>query len=50
MDSLMKFYKAKLLSKEDLAQTLRDFQSSNNEMKSKDRDDARVLFDWRTDG
>ena len=44
MDMLMNLYKQKLLSKEDLAQTLRDFQSSNNEMKSKDRDEARAFF------
>jgi len=42
MDTLMMYYKAKAFSKEDLAQTLRSFQSSRNEMKSKDRDDARV--------
>ena len=45
--SLMKLYKDKVLSKEDLTQTLRDFQSSNNEMKSKDRDDARAWFAGR---
>jgi len=37
---MMKMYKLKLLSKEDLAQTLRACQASQNEMKSKDRDDA----------
>jgi len=41
MDSLMEFYKDNSLSKEDLAQTLRAYQASSNEMKSKDRDDAR---------
>lgn len=35
----MKFYKDELLSKEELAQTLRAFQDSSNELKSKDRDD-----------
>ena len=35
----MKFYKDELLSKEELAQTLRAFQASSNELKSKDRDD-----------
>ena len=44
MDALMNMYKDNLLSKEDLAQTLRDFQSSNNEMKSEDRDEARAFF------
>jgi len=53
MNKLMAYYKTNvskdgltqmqtLLTKEDLAQTLRAFQSSNNEMKSKDRDDARA--------
>ena len=40
MNSLMKFYKDKLLSKEELTQTLRAHQTSSNEMKSKDRDEA----------
>lgn len=44
MDNLMKLYKDKSLSKEELTQTLRAFQASTNEMKSKDRDEARVLF------
>ena len=35
-------YKDKILSKVELTQTLRDFQSSQNEMKSKDRDDERM--------
>ena len=43
MDDLMKAYKAKLLSKEELTQTLRAFQTSSNELKSKDRDEARVI-------
>ena len=42
MDNLMKVYKMKELPKEELAQTLRAFQASSNEMKSKDRDDART--------
>ena len=45
MNSLMHMYtmyKDKILSKEELTQTLRDFQSSQNEMKSKDRDDERM--------
>ena len=41
MDTLMKLYKAKVLSKDDLTQILRAFQTSYDEMKSKDRDDAR---------
>jgi len=43
MDSLMSAYGYKLLSKEDLAQTLRAHQASNDLMKSKDRDHARVV-------
>jgi len=42
MDGLMKYYKDKSISKEELAQTLRAFQASSGEMKSKDRDDARA--------
>jgi len=38
MDALMDYYKEKMLSKEDLTQTLRAFQASSNEMKSKPRD------------
>ena len=45
MDQLMKLYKKEFLSKEELAQTLRAYQASSNEMKSKDRDDARVFFE-----
>ena len=41
MDDLMVKYKQKLLSKEDLTQTLRAFQASCNEMKSKDREEAK---------
>jgi len=44
MKDLMKTYKDKLVSKEDLAQTLRSYQASSDEMKSKDRDDARALM------
>ena len=33
-----------ILSKEDLTQTLRAFQNSVDEMKSEDRDDARVFY------
>ena len=40
MATLMEFYKVKLISKEDLTQTLRAHQTSLNEMKSKERDDA----------
>ena len=42
----MAFYKAKLLSKDDLTKTLRAFQASiiSNAMKSKDRDDARAYM------
>ena len=39
---LMEAYKNKLLSKEDLAQTLQAFQVSSNAVKSKDRDDERA--------
>lgn len=44
MDNLMKAYKDNLLSKEELTQTLREFQISNNKMKSKDRDDVRAFM------
>ena len=44
MDDLMKYYKDKLLSKEDLTQTLRAYQASINETKSKEREDAKVIF------
>ena len=47
MNDLMNAYKTynnELLSKEELAQTLRSYQMSSNEMKSKDRDDARVAM------
>ena len=42
MNELMKMYKEKALSKEELIQTLRVFQASSDEMKSKDRCNARV--------
>lgn len=45
MDHLMQLYKAKELSKEELAETLRAYQASINTMKSKDRDDARAFFE-----
>lgn len=41
MNGLMKYYKDGILTKEKLAETLRAFQVSKNEMKSEDRDDAR---------
>ena len=47
MDELMKAYKDKILSKEDLTQTLRTFQISSNEMKSMDRDKARAKREGR---
>jgi len=50
MDSMMDAYKDKELSKEELSQTLRAFQASTNEMKSKDRDDARLLEEARQRG
>ena len=45
MDNLIILYKQKLLSKDELTQTLRACQASNNEMKSTDRDDARAFFE-----
>jgi len=45
MDGLMEAYKAGGIAKEDLTQTLRASQTSKNEMKSKDRDDARTAKD-----
>ena len=44
MDGLMQLYRKKELSKEELTQTLRAYQASINNMKSKDRDEARVYF------
>ena len=43
MDMLMGAYKHKLLPKDDLTITLRAFHASSYEMKSKDRDDARLF-------
>ena len=40
---MMKMYKNGLLSSKDLSLTLHEFQASVNEMKSKDRDDFRVM-------
>lgn len=48
MDKLMKAYKDKNLSKEELAQTLRAFQASCIEMKSKDRDDSKAFSESRS--
>jgi len=45
MDCLMEIYKGKLLSKEQLTQTLRAFQTASNEMKSEDRDEALRMFE-----
>ena len=45
MDSLMNAYKDKLVSKEDLTQTLRACQASQNEMKSIDRDNYVAVRD-----
>jgi len=44
MDILMTKYKQKLLRKEDLTQTLRAYQTSRNEMKSEDRENAARLL------
>ena len=38
----MKLYRVDDVSKDDLTQILRAFQTSENAMKSKDRDDARA--------
>ena len=45
MNGLKEAYKDKELSKEDLAQTLRAFQASRDNTKSKDRDYAQALND-----
>jgi len=45
MDRMMEAYKDKLLSKEDLTQTLREYQTSSNTMKTTDRDNARRFHD-----
>jgi len=44
MDNFMKAFRDELVSKEDLAQTLRAFQTSKDLVKSKDREDVRVLI------
>ena len=44
MDDLMILYKDELLSKDDLAQTLRAYQTSKDLMNSKDREDVRDLI------
>ena len=44
MDCLMRFYKDKVLSKEDLTQTLRAYQASNDITKSNDREEAGAFF------
>jgi len=43
MDALMNLYRDKLLSKDELTQTLRAYQASNDLTKSQERDDAREL-------
>lgn len=48
MGDLMRAYKEKLIAKEELTQTLRAHQTSSNEMKSKDRDEAKS-FNEETD-
>ena len=47
MNGLMLYYRANSLPKDDLTQILRAFQISSNEMKSKDRDDARAFIAGR---
>ena len=42
MDAVMKLYRHNIVSKDYLTQVLRTFQASSNELKSKDRDDARA--------
>lgn len=46
----MMAYKDKLLSKDELTQTLRAFQVSSNEMKSKARENARLMEESRKKG
>ena len=48
MNYLMDTYKRKLVSKEDLAKTLRAYQASTDEMKSEDREDARAFGESRS--
>ena len=50
MDNLMTAYKHEEISKEELTQILRVFQSSSNEMKSKDRDVYRLVEESRKKG
>ena len=50
MDDLMDAYKDELLSKQDLTQALRAFQTSSDEMNSDDRDIARMLEEAYTNG
>jgi len=50
MDILMDKYKEKALSKEDLTLTLRAFQTSNDAMKSNDRENARLIEECRKRG
>ena len=50
MDDLMKVYKENRISKEDLTQTLRAYQASIDDMKSKDRDAARLFEEARKKG
>ena len=45
MDCVFAAYKDNSISKEDLAQTLRAYQTSSNETKSKDRDKVRAMMD-----
>ena len=43
MDALMKFYREKMLSKEELTQTLHAFQAASNETKSREREAALIF-------
>lgn len=44
MAMMMKFYKDKLLSKEELTQILRAHQTSSNELRTNDRDEACAFY------
>ena len=44
MDKLMDAYKNKLLSKEELTQILRAHQTSSNELRTNDRDEACAFY------
>jgi len=46
MDGLMKAYRDKLLTKEELSQTLRAFQTAKDLMKSKDRDAIKAMQEY----